>query len=304
MATVDPETQARAAAGPTLLSLPLEVKNMIYRLLLVANKPLSSQNQGYEYGGPEWASLGEYHLQPAILRVSWQLHREASVILNCENTFGIRIRPVVDKDGDVVTSSFRNSHFTDGLSSFWDSSMDKFQRFEIVIADAEHSEVQSGVGELCRCYLSKSRALQRVSIHLLYSFYDDYTVLGPFGALRNLRSVDIHGAPPPYAKHLRRLMLGNTPPLDWDGMYQMLKKYVEALDGGRSDLEEASKAMRKWNVQKFQETRSNILSDGQRCIDRAFLHMFDFDAKSEEDHQSQDRNIGGCDGNAEDDHEP
>ncbi|MCJ1263638.1 hypothetical protein MMC22_003508 [Lobaria immixta] len=81
-------------------------------------------------------------------------------------------------------------------------------------------------------------------------------------------------------------MLGNTPPLDLDGMYQMLEKYVQALNGDRSDLEKASKAVRKWNVQKFKEVRSNILSDGQRRIDRALLYMFDFDAKSEEDHQA------------------
>ncbi|MCJ1261701.1 hypothetical protein MMC22_001567 [Lobaria immixta] len=290
MATANSETQAHAADGPTFLGLPPEVRNMIYRLLLVADKPLNSSKKEHEVKFPRksglaWASLGEYHLQPAILRVCWQLYREASPILNCENTLGIRIRTVAVEDRGTM-SSFRCSVLTDGLSSFWDSSMDKFQRFEIVILEAWEPEVRPGVEELCRCYLSKSHALQHVSIHLLEAYHDiDHTILGPFGALRNLRSVDIHGAPLPYAEPLRRLMLGNTPPDDLDGMYHELEKYVKALKGDRRRFRKAMEATRTWDVQKFKEIRSKILSDIQDRIDRALLHMFDFDPHSAEDQQ-------------------
>ena len=289
MATADSETQAHAANEPNFLSLPPEVRNMIYRLLLVADKPLDSTKEEHEEEFPResglaWASLGRYHLQPAILRVCWQLYRETSPILNCENTFGIRIRQVAVEDRGTM-SSFRCSVLTDGLSSFWDSSMDKFQRFEIVILEAWEPEVRPSVEELCRCYLSKSHALQHVSNHLLEAYHDDYTILGPFGVLRNLRSVDIHGTPLPYAVRLRRLMLGNTPPDDLDGMYHELEKYVKALKGDIGGLRRAKEARRTWDVQKFKEIRSEILSDVQDRIDRALLHMFDFDAHSAEDQQ-------------------
>lgn len=293
MATVDSETQAHAANEPNLLGLPPEVRNMIYCLLLVADKPLSCSKNEHEKKFPRksglvWASLGEYHLQPAILRVCSQLYREASPILNCENTFGIRIREVVEyqvSEGYGLCSH-RRFALTDERSSFRNSSMDKFQRFEIVIRDALEPEVRPGVEELCRCYLSKSHALQHVSIHLLDTYHDDeHTILGPFGALRNLRSVDIHGAPLPYAEHLRKLMLGNTPPDDLDGMYHGLEKYVKALKGDRWALQEAMKATRTWDMQKFKEIRSEIVSDVQDRIDCALLHMFAFDAQSAEDQQ-------------------
>ena len=311
MATVDPETQAHATAGVNFLGLPPEVRNMIYRLLLVADKPLSGSKYEREMesehnSGREWASLGEYHLQPAMLRVCWQLYREGSPILNRENTFGIRIRIVhpVDDNG-IAMSSFRCSFINDGLSSFWDSSMDKFQRFEILILEAEYIEVKLGVEELCRCCLSKSHALQHVSIYLYDTLEEDYEALGPFGMLRNLRSVDIHGAVAPrqYAKRLRRLMLGNTPPEDLDGMYLMLQKYVKDLKGDRSDLKKALKAVRRCDVQKFKEIRSKIISDVRDHIDPGSRHLFDFDPKTE-DHQATNVTVEDPMAMPKDEHEP
>lgn len=297
MATVDSDTQAHAANEPNLLGLPPELRNMIYRLLLVADKPLSSSKNEHEEKFPRksglvWASFGEYHLQPAILRVCSQLYREASPILNCENTFGIRIRIPEAVEYEVAERhelcSYPRFALTEERSSFRNSSMDKFQRFEIVIRNALEPEVRPGVEELCRCHLSKSHALQHVSIHLLDTDHihdDEHTILGPFGALRNLRSVDIHGAPRRYAKRLRKLMLGNTPPDDLDGMYHGLEKYVKALKGDRWVLEEAMKATQTWDMQKFKELRSEIVSEVQDRIDCALLHMFAFDAPSAEDQQ-------------------
>ena len=93
---MDPETQVHDAAGLSFLCLPAEVRNMIYRLLLVVEKPLgSTENENLPAElrgrGPVWANAGEYHLQPAILSVCSQIYREASPILNGEYTFVIYI---------------------------------------------------------------------------------------------------------------------------------------------------------------------------------------------------------------------
>lgn len=71
------------------------------------------------------------------------------------------------------------------------------------------------IRSLCYSGLRKLPALQHVRGHLLSetSHIDD-TVLGPFGVLRNLHSVAIHGVPLPYAERLEGLMLGNTPQPD------------------------------------------------------------------------------------------
>ena len=137
MATVNPETQAHAAAGLSFLSLPPEIRNMIYRLLLVADRPLGcftkeTDDTRYCHPNIKWASLGEYHIQPVVLRVCWQLYREESPIINGEKTYGISSRPVALDDNKVRMSSFRYSEIADGRSTFWDSSMEKFQRFQIL----------------------------------------------------------------------------------------------------------------------------------------------------------------------------
>ena len=126
--------------------------------------------------------------------------------------------------------------------------------------------------------------MQDVSIHLYNTFDDDYEVLGLFGSLRNLRSVKIHGVARRYAKKLKRLMLGNTASGNLYGMNHMLKKYVKDLNGDRSDLQKASRAMRKGDVEKLQAIRSKIHLDARDRFARASRQLFDFDPESEEDH--------------------
>ena len=93
MTKVSPETQAHAIAVSNFWGLPGEMRNMIYGLLLVADEPLGCETEKELDRGsrPIWATLGEYHLHAAILRVCRQLNRETSSILHYENTFGIHI---------------------------------------------------------------------------------------------------------------------------------------------------------------------------------------------------------------------
>lgn len=291
MATLDPETQAHAAAGPSLLDLPPEVRNLIYRLLLVTDQILGIKREGEFpfFPRPVWAGFRKYGLQPAILRVCWQLHREASLILNGENTFGIHIHGFDVAHRPEVRRLLKRLQFDNELGSFrkCHASIDKCTRFEIVIQHAFIPAVRLRVRSLCYSVLRKLPALQHVRLHLLSeTFHIDDTVLGPFGVLRNLHSVAIHGVPPPYAERLEELMLGNTPQPDVEVMYHSLEKFVRELNGDQSDLEKAMDAMQDCDVQKFKEIRSKILSDCQRRMDRALLHVLTFDAISTENHQA------------------
>ena len=127
--------------------------------------------------------------------------------------------------------------------------------------------------------------------------------------LRNLRSVAFRGVLLPFAERLTGLMLGNTPPENLKLMYRLLEDCVRDLQGSRLELRRALNAMHEWDVQKFKETRSKILFDGQGSINYALVRMyvFEHDAKCEDDHQTQVVGRGyhckivGHDSKAEDD---
>lgn len=319
-----PRTRAHVAAGPTFLGLPAEVRNMIYRLLLVADRPLGSEAGNELDDCPEidWAKYGDYHLQPAILCTCRQVHREARPILFGENTIGIQIygsevqvesefeygsdseygygynhghgyfndefNPDVDVEIEPKTL-FMNFELDEG----WDysssrviriPSIEKFHRFEIVIATAilDLEEVEFEVKDLSST-LCKMPALEQISLHLLEDSRpkSNHPTLGPFGMLRNMRSVAIHGVDEPFADRLKGLMLGNSPQENVKEMYRLLENYVIGPKGSVSDLEKASIALKEWDFQAFKEIRSKILSDGQRSMEDNILRISDADPKSD-----------------------
>lgn len=314
-----PKTQAFVAAGSSFLGLPAEVRNMIYRLLLVADKPLGSE-AGNEVGRLAWAEFGEYHLQPAILRTCRQVHQEAMLILNGENTIGIQIYgSEIEEDSEFESEYGFNFGFSDdsndgfndgfndeaepitlfmnfdlemgtGYSGSCIPSIKRFQRVEIVIdtANLDLGDVRYEVESLCST-LCKMPALQRVSLHLfeVTSHNKSHPFLGPFGTLRNLRSAVIHGVPLPFAERLKELMLGNTPQVNVKEMYRSLEKFVEGPKFSISDLEKASRALKELDFQKFNEIRSRILYEGQRRMKHALHHICDSDPKSKSKSKSE-----------------
>lgn len=304
---MDPDTQVHDAAGLSFLCLPAEVRNMIYRLLLVAEKPLgSTENENLPSelrgrGGPVWANSGEYHLQPAILSVCWQVNREASPILNGENTFVIYICGYDEFEDEQYTYGEEISgHATTKLMNFQydvalgvflncNAPFSKFERFELLVERADLLEVRSHIKRLCLSISRRASALQHLCLHLLDdTFHKNYSAFGPFATLRNLRSVAFRGVPLPFAERLNGLMLGNTLPENLESMYHLLEHCVRDLQGSRLDLRRAFNAMHEWDVQKFKETRSKILLNGQDSINHALVrtYVFDHDAKCEEYHRT------------------
>lgn len=250
-----PRIPAYTAAGPSFLGLPVEVRIMIYRLLLVADKPLGSR-AGNGLDELEWAWFGEYHLHPAILRVSWQLHQEASPMLNGENTFGIQIYGF-DWNESEAESDFG---FDDVFTEKWEVEMKplfmdfelnraglgrgyfrtRIQRIEIVI-DTTNLDLKAlglDVENLGSSILCNMPALQHLSLYLVGGPFDEinHQTLRPFGILRNMRSVVIKGVPLPFAGRLKGLMLGNTPQVKVKEMYTSLESYVNGRKGHSLDL--------------------------------------------------------------------
>lgn len=335
---MDPEAQIHTGTEPGFLGLPPEVRNMIYRLLLVASKPLGNKTRDpypdkwekYPHkrfvskmtdagSSPVWARFGKYRLQPAILRVCQLVYREASPVLNGENTFGIFINGYPynededDYDDDELPikkehrEGFLDQHegiteimdfyldvdsesFEQNPNLSWsgvqkdDSIIKKLQRLEIVVLHADVLGVKVHVKTLCNSVLRKMPELKHVCIHLLDDKPEvNHTTLGPFRILNSMRSVVFHGVPPPFAERLREQMLGNRSYEDLEAMYHMLDDYVTSLNGSLEDLKAACMAMVAWDVQAFKELRSKILEDGKSRMERALRHMFDYDLDSEDD---------------------
>lgn len=249
-----PRTKAHTAAGPSFMDLPAEVRNMIYRLLLVRDQTLGSEDIAHEIAELEWAQFRGYHLQPAILRVCRQLHQEASAILNGENTFGIQI---YGREFQINSRYTSESDFEADSSDEWETrvqiffmnlqpdigrgmshfrrripSIDKFQRVEIMIdtSNLDLKFLEFDTEKLCSSILCNMFALQHVSLRLLERSYhnpkNNHLALGPFGTLRNMRGVVIQGVPSPFAERLKGLMLGNTPQIDVKMMYFLLERFV------------------------------------------------------------------------------
>ena len=296
--------QAHVDGGLSFLSLPLEVRIMIYRLLLVSDKPLACE-EGTGIEEPHWANSGEYNLQPAILRACSQLHREASPILYGENTVVIQVcsfefsadsETEFGSEGDTEARIFfMKFELDDGVfyqpCPPWPPSIDQFQRVEIAIDTAELDLEAVGcvITTLCSSVLCDMPALQYISLHLIRNpcTKNNHVALAPFGVLRNMRSVSIHGAVPlPFAERLKGLMLGNAPQENVKKMYRLLEKYVNGPKGDRAELQRASYALQEWDIQKFKEIRSEIILDGQRRMEDALLHIFDFDLKTAEKHHA------------------
>lgn len=296
-----PEAQAHAASGRSFLDLPTEVRFMIYRLVVVADKTLGSKaGIEIENSGLEWAKFGKYGLQPAILRVCWQMHREASPILYGENTFGLQILGFEDEEEFDDQSGYGSSELKTETKIFLMNyalnmgfhripSIGKFQRVEIMI-DTIHMETAAAtydITDVCYSIRGDMRALEHISIHLIdRRFKDNHLILKPFSMLRNIPNVILRGVPSPHAERLKGLMLGNAPFMDEeteDDMLRMLDRYVHGSKESASDLHLAYKALQEWDIQKFKEIRSKIISDGPSHLENARRRVFDYDPRSDED---------------------
>ncbi|MCJ1466910.1 hypothetical protein MMC07_005532 [Pseudocyphellaria aurata] len=285
-----PETQAYVWTGLGFLSLPAELRNMVYRLLLVSDKPLGNEvcNEVPRGVRPAWwAYFRQYDLQPAILRTCRQVHREARSILDGENTVGIHIYgSEVHHFSYDVNDYFELKRVFMNFEFGRDSGkcipcIERFQRFEIVIdtANLEIEAVEHEVETLCSS-LCTIPALQHLSLHLWECHKNSHLSLGPFGTLRNMRSVVIHGAPLPFAERLKRLMIGNTPQENVKEMYRLLENFVQGPKGDLSDLKKATIALKEWDFQNFIEIRSKLIFEGQNRMRYALRHICDSDPKN------------------------
>ena len=296
--------QAHVDGGPSFLSLPLEVRIMIYRLLLVADKPLACGDKTRIAPWDKklrWARFGEYDLQPAILCVCLQIHREASPILYRENTaviqvYGLHVPTDNYTDDTDVESEDTTKTRTEARTLFMNFELlhgnfrgpppEQFQRVEIAIdtIGINRLALRGAITTLCSSVLCRMPVLQHISIHLYtpLTFRIDHLALTPFEVLRNLRSVYIYGTLPPFEERLKGQMLSNASQETIEkieNMYRLVEQHVNSHvnspKGGRLELQRASNALQEWDIQKFEEIRSQLRLDGRRRMEDALHDFFD-----------------------------
>lgn len=151
----------------------------------------------------------------------------------------------------------------------------ELHRVEIVIdtSGLDLEAIEYDITNLCTRILRDMAALQHISLRPLDLFTGNHHVtLAPFGVLRNMRSVLIHGPVTlPFAERLKGLMLGNTPQDNGKKMYRLLEKSVHGQKQDPSDLHDKSKALQELHFQRFKELGSQILLDSQRCMEDALF---------------------------------
>ena len=289
------ELQDHPAATFPFLKLPLEVRNMVYHLLLTTPKPLGTMDEDgdlellkFSCDEPSWARWGHYHLHPAILRVCKQLQKESSMILYEENTVGIAVWYAV---GEIKIGIMNIEHHTNFAKSSRSTNaisapVKCFKRFQIILDACSIDslvKIQSlhlALSSLCSLYLNEI-AMQHLSLRLFSnSSRNIYITLKAFAVLRNVRSVAIHGVPAAFGANLGRLMVGNSPQGELERMLGALEEYVENFDGFDNELDSAHNAIEELNVPLFTQIRSEIVSAVRKLMDEALFRLYAHDPKT------------------------
>jgi hypothetical protein len=252
------------------LTLPLEIRTIIYRLLLHHDEPIPRFFLG---GG----------LNPAILRTCRQILSESRPILYGENIFQMKIW---SKYGDERASFVKCGHFAERAELEFGLRLKDMRQFEILVevqCEDEVWGVKSAVRAVSKV-LSEFPKLDYLHISLdgcgCFDAQSVSHVLESFTLLRNVRRVVLDGVPPVYAQYLERKMTGSSPLDHLPKMYEALELYAGPFDCCEDSLQEACDAMEEDDVDRFKRVREEIITMVTERMSNARNHLFDHDASS------------------------
>jgi|SRR5579862_3948869 len=247
-------------------TLPLEIRTMIYRLLLLHDESIDLT----------------VALNPAILRTCRQILFESRRVLYGENIFQIKIW---EKDYAERAYFLYCDHFAEGAELLFPWIKD-IRRFEILVEVQnayEARNVKSAVRAVCRL-LSEFPKLDYLHISLYscgtFSAQSVSHVLESFTLLRNVRRVTLDGVPPVYSQYLKRKMTGSSPLDHLPKMYEALELYAGHFDLCEKSLQQACDAMEIDDIDGFKRARTRIITDVTEFMSNAKSHLFDHDACS------------------------
>ncbi|KAK0716632.1 hypothetical protein B0T21DRAFT_375235 [Apiosordaria backusii] len=251
-------------ATPRFLSLPAEIRNMIYSLLFRADSTIKSN----------WRP----HLSAQFLRTCRQVRDEGLPILYGENTFRFEICNTY--------GPFYNSY--SAPISLRRSTQTRLSRFHIVVTYTDAHKVEP-IRKTVRWFVNRILArttridFLRLECNLdskddgdfdrRHPSADNYSVddggraeaVGAlrtwFGQLRNVTKVEIEGLEEGDAAILRKRLqsseaLGKTLPTD---MYTALETQVQGTEFCEDDLQEALLAVENDNMERFEASSRIIL---------------------------------------------
>lgn len=281
------------------LSLPPEIRLIIYRLLLRHSKPLAGERY--------------IKLSPAILRTCRLILEEARPVLYGENIWKMRI---FHCNYEVKAYFLDCISFDEEAVPRWGPRLADMRNFYVVVGiDGRENMlgVRSPIAQISKT-LSHIPVLNYVHIKLCFlenledwdnfdewgyreenNKYDEdeeydtqkfCQVLQNFTLLRHVRKVKLEGVPPKYAEYLASKMRGPAPLDHLPNMFDALNLFAGQFDFCIDLLQSAWDAVEDSNVKLFKGIREEIMQLVDQYMTDARNRLFDHDADLKEEPKS------------------
>ncbi|CAG8956762.1 hypothetical protein HYFRA_00011151 [Hymenoscyphus fraxineus] len=236
------------------LTLPLEIRMMVYRLLLVSHKPIpdSSQLGCMEYAG----------IYPAILRTCRQVMNEAGTMLYAENVFTLGLK-TEDYPAIGVFDAW-NHAFGGQASATLGAKLQDIKKIRIDFEKVAYDDFDSYsygyiIGDAVEVLIRMPLDYLFIGLHRNCWTAGTAEALQPLTALRGITELVLEDFPEGYEQYLRWKINGDYPSNPLVITYDTLVAGAGHLDICRDDIRDAYQAMKDNDELKVELCRDKIL---------------------------------------------
>lgn len=259
--------------------LPFDIRNLIYRNLLVSDSPLLAGTGGTYYG--EYAPRAQGHdLQPQFLLTNRQIHSECLDMLFDDNIFQLSVYEL------------HNNHNLDGrcnpyLSQLHRRRSQKFQflkRIKIVISHAnDRHMLQFAIETTARVLTQQMSRLTHLTISVepgvlieqpSSDLFIRYSMIHGLTIIRNISRVTIEGIASDYAAYLTKKLTTASP---LPKMYYDLELFAGGIDCAANAQRDAYEAALVDDFSAFVMARATVIEIVKEHMKHTELHLFDND---------------------------
>lgn len=252
------QQQQQVVGGRCLfLELPRELRDMIYRHLLVADEPIRDLDSHHPVSPTD--------LHPQILATCSQLLDEAQSILYGDNVLRMRVRDFIDQFRMVLD---------DRCEHLWNPMPNRIRRRLLLTKSFEityrlyspqatfPNDVYTESRAACRL-MSQLDRIRFVGVKIrpkLYTYMSGWQILRAWSMLRNVSAVAVDGQVDPFNKGLvQDFMKKATTQSPLPRMYYALERYASRLYCCDCLLRIAYTAAEWDDLKSFQEIRKKII---------------------------------------------
>lgn len=201
----------------SFLTLPGEIRNMIYRLVFVRSKPFGDSKKRFSTTGdnsePIWEQYGQFGLSPALLQTCRKVYNEASHILYSENRFGIWIEYIYRSQPGSFLGFEGFFKFDGGFPQDFDGfPIRQVKQWDIVLDSSkkpqEYSQGLWHILDVCNFIKLSWNPDVDISVHFEGAQHgpEQWPFLMYFRCLQNVQSQTFHGPPCNTIGRLKRLL--------------------------------------------------------------------------------------------------